>query len=428
MSSPGVLRLALPALGALAAEPLYLLVDTAVVGHLGAVQLGALGIGGSLLAQVAAQCNFLAYGTTGRAARRFGAGRRADAVAEGVQATWIAIGIGLLIVLVGELLAGPATALLAGDSHSVQHSAAHWLRIAVCGAPAILISLAGNGWLRGVQDTRKPLYFVVSANALSAILCPVLVYGAGMGLAGSAVANVCAQTLGAALFLQALLRSGVSLRPHWSTIRAQLVLARDLVARTLGMQACFLAAAAVAARMGTAQIAAHQVALQLWNFLALVLDSFAIAAQALVGGALGAGNASRARSVALLVARYGGYAGLTFAGLLMAGWWVIPELFSSDHSVIAQAHVAWPWFAAMQPAAGVVFALDGVLMGASDVGFLRTLTISSALGGFLPVTLLAYALHWGLGGVWAGLTLFIVLRLIGMVWRTRGSKWALVGA
>jgi Na+-driven multidrug efflux pump len=166
----------------------------------------------------------------------------------------------------------------------------------------------------------------------------------------------------------------------------------------------------------------------LWNFLALVLDSFAIAAQALVGGALGAGNASRARSVALLVARYGGYAGLTFAGLLMAGWWVIPELFSSDHSVIAQAHVAWPWFAAMQPAAGVVFALDGVLMGAGDVGFLRTLTISSALGGFLPVTLLAYGLHWGLGGVWAGLTLFIVLRLIGMVWRTRGSKWALVGA
>lgn len=428
MSSPGVLRLALPALGALAAEPLYLLVDTAVVGHLGAVQLGALGIGGSLLAQVAAQCNFLAYGTTGRAARRFGAGRRDEAVAEGVQATWIALCIGLLIVLVGELLAGPATALLAGDSHSVQRAAAHWLRIAVCGAPGILISLAGNGWLRGVQDTRKPLYFVVSANVLSAILCPLLVYEAGMGLTGSAVANVCAQTLGAALFLQALLRSGVSLRPHWSIIRAQLVVARDLVARTLGMQACFLTAAAVAARMGTAQIAAHQVALQLWNFLALVLDSFAIAAQALVGGALGAGSAARARSVALLVARYGGLAGLTFAGLLLAGWWVIPELFSSDHSVLAQAHVVWPWFAAMQPLAGVVFALDGVLMGAGDVAFLRTLTVASGLGGFLPVTLLAYGLGWGLGGVWAGLTLFIVLRLIGMAWRTRGTKWALVGA
>jgi len=425
---PGVLRLAVPALGALAAEPLYLLVDTAVVGHLGAVQLGALGIGGSLLAQVAAQCNFLAYGTTGRAARRFGAGRRPAAVAEGVQATWLALGLGLLIVLAGQLLAGPACGLLAGGGHAVRSAAERWLRIAVCGAPCILISLAGNGWMRGVQDTRRPLVFVAAANGLSAALCPLLVYVAGWGLTGSAVANVAAQTVGAGLFLRALLAEGVSLRPDRAVVRAQLVVARDLVARTLGMQLCFLTAAAVAARMGTAQIAAHQIVLQLWNFLALVLDSFAIAAQALVGGALGAGDRVRARAVSRLVARYGGGAGLVFAVVLLAGWSVVPALFSSDHSVVAQAHVAWPWFAFMQIPAGVVFALDGVLMGAGDVGFLRTLTIAAALGGFLPMTVLAYVLHWGLGGVWAGLTLFILLRLVGMVWRTRGERWALVGA
>jgi putative MATE family efflux protein len=418
----------LPALGALAAEPLYLLVDTAVVGHLGAVQLGALGIAGSLLAQVSGQCNFLAYGTTGRAARRFGAGRRADAIGEGVQATWLALGLGLLILVVGQLLAGPACGLLAGNDHAVRSAAEGWLRIAVCGAPCILISLAGNGWMRGVQDTRRPLVFVAIANGLSAVLCPLLVYVADLGLTGSAIANVCAQTVGAALFLRALLAEGVSLRPHRATIWAQLVVARDLVARTLGMQLCFLTAAAVAARMGTAQIAAHQIVLQLWNFLALVLDSFAIAAQALVGGALGAGDSARARSTARMVAFYGGGAGFVFAALALAGWSVVPELFSSSHAVVAQAHVAWPWFAAMQIPAGVVFALDGVLMGAGDVGYLRTLTITAALGGFLPMTVLAYALHWGLGGVWAGLTLFILLRLVGMVWRTHGERWALVGA
>ncbi len=426
--SPGVISLALPALGALAAEPLYLLVDTAVVGHLGAVRLGALGIGASLLAQVSAQCNFLAYGTTGRAARRFGAGRRQDAVREGVQATWLAIGIGLLILLAGQLLAAPAASLLSGGDHAVAQAATRWLRIAVCGAPCILISLAGNGWMRGVQDTRRPLVFVGAANGLSAILCPLLVYPVGLGLTGSAIANVCAQTVGAALFLRALLVERVSLRPDRATIWAQAIVARDLVARTLGMQLCFLTAAAVAARMGTAQIAAHQVVLQLWNFLALVLDSFAIAAQALVGGALGAGDTARARSTARLVAWYGGGAGFVFAVLAMVGWSVVPALFSSDASVVAQAHVAWPWFAAMQIPAGVVFALDGVLMGAGDVAYLRTLTVVSALGGFLPMTVVAYVLHLGLGGVWAGLTLFILLRLAGMVWRTRGERWALVGA
>jgi putative MATE family efflux protein len=333
-----------------------------------------------------------------------------------------------MIVLVGQLLAGPACDLLAGGGHAVRSAAVTWLRIAVCGAPCILISLAGNGWMRGVQDTRRPLRFVVAANALSAVLCPLLVYSAGMGLTGSAIANVAAQTVGAGLFLRALVAEGVSLRPDRAVIRAQLVVARDLVARTLGMQLCFLTAAAVAARMGTAQIAAHQIVLQLWNFLALVLDSFAIAAQALVGGALGAGDRVRARSISRLVAWYGGGAGLVFAVALLAGWWVVPALFSADRSVIAQAHVAWPWFAAMQLPAGVVFALDGVLMGAGDVRYLRTLTIAAALGGFLPMTVLAYGLHWGLGGVWAGLTLFILLRLVGMVWRTHGERWALVGA
>ncbi|HEX5495315.1 MAG TPA: MATE family efflux transporter [Mycobacteriales bacterium] len=426
-----IVSLALPALGVLAAEPLYVLVDTAVVGHLGALPLGALGVGGVLLSQVAAQGNFLAYGTTGRAARLFGAGRRADAVAEGVAASWLAVTLGLVVAALGELLANPAAHLVAG-SGAVARAAERWLRVAVLGAPFILLTVAGNGWMRGVRDTRRPLRYVVGANLLSAALCPLLVYPAGLGLTGSAVANVVAQVTGAALFTRALLTElaaeGVPVRPRAATVRAQLVVARDLVARTLGMQACFLVAAGVAARMGTAQIAAHQIALQLWTFLALVLDSFAIAAQALVGTALGAGDQAGARATAGAVARLGGLAGAVFGLALLAGWSALPAVFTPDASVVAQAHLAWPWFAGMQPVAGVVFALDGVLLGAGDVRYLRTLTVAAGLLGFLPATLLAYALHLGLGGVWAGLTLFVLIRLVGMLRRTRDPRWALPGA
>src|SRR5687768_11906263 len=214
----GVLSLALPALVVLAAEPLYLLVDTAVVGHLGAVPLGGLAVGGVLLAWAAALLNFLAYGTTARAARRAGAGDRAGAVAEGVQATWLALGLGLAVIVFFQLLAGPLTRLLAGGPGAVADAGEQWLRVAGLGAPLLLISLAGNGWLRGVQELRRPVRYVLAGSLLSLILCPLLVYPAGLGLAGSAVANVAGQALTAALFVRALLREDAAWRPRPAAI------------------------------------------------------------------------------------------------------------------------------------------------------------------------------------------------------------------
>jgi putative MATE family efflux protein len=287
--------------------------------------------------------------------------------------------------------------------------------------------LAGNGWMRGVQRTREPVWIVLGANALSAALSPVLVYSAGLGLVGSAIANVAAQAVGATLFLRALRRSGVSLRPDRGVMRAQAVLGRDLIIRNAAFQIAFLTAAGVAARMGAAQIAAHQIGLQLWDFTALLLDSFAIAAQSLVGAALGAADAATARAVAWQVARWGFYAGLAFAVVFGAGWFVVPEIFTSAPDVLAQAHVLWGWFIGMLPAAGLVFALDGVLIGAGDVGFLRTITVIGAIGAFAPLNIAALELHWGLGGVWAGLAAFVGVRLVGMVWRTRGERWQVVG-
>ncbi|GAA1606489.1 MATE family efflux transporter [Actinoplanes couchii] len=419
--------LALPALVVLAAEPLYVLVDTAVVGHLGPVPLAAVAIGGTVMSMGVWFGTLMAYGTTGRAARRFGAGDRAGAVGEGVQASWLALGLGVLLAVLGTVASEPLAAVIAGDPETAA-AAAGWLRIAVLGAPGLLLAAAGNGWMRGVQDTRRPLWIVLGANVLSAVLCPVLVYPAGLGLTGSAIANVTAQTLGGLLFLAALIRETRELRPIPSVIVRQLVLGRDLLIRGAAFQACFLSAAAVAARFGVASVGAHQIVLQLWFFAALVLDAVAIAAQSLVGAALGAGDTDEARDVARRVTLAGGLAAVGFALAMLAGSSVIPRLFSPDASVHAQAAIIWPWFVALLPVAGIVYALDGVLIGAGDVAFLRTLTVVSALFGFLPAIWLAYALDLGLGGVWAGLGLFTFARFAGLTWRWRSPHWLITGA
>ncbi|WP_158892371.1 MATE family efflux transporter [Amycolatopsis anabasis] len=419
--------LAIPALGVLAAEPLYVLVDTAVVGHLGAVPLAGLALGGVVLSQVSTQLTFLSYGTTSRTARLHGAGRRADAVSEGVQATWLAVAVGLVLLVAGQLLAAPIARALSGDAETAG-AAVSWLRIALFGAPLILITMAGNGWMRGVQDTVRPLRFVLAGNGISAVLCPVLVYAADWGLEGSAIANVVAQVISAGLFVRALVREKVPLRPRPAVMRAQLGLGRDLVLRSLAFQACFVSAAAVAARTSTEAVGAHQVVLQLWTFLALVLDSVAIAAQSLIGAALGAGSEAEARGVAGQITRYGLVFGCVLCLLFAAVSQVLPHAFTSDPGVLAEVPHAWWFFVALQPVAGIVFALDGVLLGAGDAAFLRTATLLSAGAGFLPLIWLSLAFGWGLAGIWTGLTAFMLLRLAAVVVRWRSGSWAVVGA
>ncbi|UZJ26525.1 MATE family efflux transporter [Rhodococcus antarcticus] len=425
-----ILGLALPALPVLAAEPLYLLVDTAVVGRLGAVALGALAVGAVVLAQVSTQLTFLSYGTTARAARLHGAGRRTDAVAEGVQASWLAGGVGIVLLALVQLVAGPVTRLLAGGGE-LAAQAEGWLRIASLGIPLVLVTLAGNGWMRGVQDTVRPLRYVLIGNGVSAVVCPVLVLGVGWGLPGSAVANVLAQVLSAGLFLRALAverRAGaVSLRPDPRTIGAHLVLGRDLVLRSLAFQACFLSAAAVAARSGTAVVAAHQVVLQLWTFTSLVLDSLAVAAQALVGAALGAGRTAGARALAWRVTRWSAVFAAVIAAGFAAAHSVLPRVFTPDPAVLAQVPDAWWFLVAVVPVAGVVFALDGVLLGAGDAAFLRTATLGCAVLGFLPLIWLSELAGWGLRGIWAGLTAFVVLRMATVVARVRSDRWVVAG-
>ncbi|MGV0800596.1 MATE family efflux transporter, partial [Mycolicibacterium elephantis] len=282
------------------------------------------------------QMTFLSYGTTARSARFFGAGDRRAAVVEGVQATWLALGVGAVVVLAVQAFAVPLVSLLAGDADGgeIADTAMPWVRIAIFGVPAILVSAAGNGWLRGVQDTVRPLHYVVTGFGVSAVLCPLLVYGwLGMPrleLAGSAVANVVGQWLAALLFFRALLVEKVPLGIQPAVLRAQIVMGRDLILRTMAFQACFVSAGAVAARFGAAAVAAHQVVLQLWNFLALVLDSLAIAAQSLVGAALGAGQLAHAKSVAWRVTIFSTLAASVLSIVFAVGASVIPAVFTDD--------------------------------------------------------------------------------------------------
>jgi putative MATE family efflux protein len=334
-------------------------------------------------------------------------------------------------VVVGQLVVRPVAEAL-GNGGAIAEGAVSWLRVALIGAPLLLVTLAGNGWMRGVQDTARPLRYVLAGNAVSAVACVVLVHGIGafpgLGLVGSAWANVLGQCVGAGLFLGALVReSRGSWRPRPAALRAQLTMGRDLVARSLAFQACFLSAAAVATRFGAPVAAAHQIVLQLWSFMALVLDAIAIAAQSLVGAALGAGDAGRARALAARVTRYGLVLGVGFGVLFAALSGVLPPVFTPDAAVLAAVPIAWWFFAALQPVAGVVFAIDGVLLGAGDAAFLRTWTLLAAVVGFLPLIWASLAFGWGLAGIWSGLAAFMLVRLVAVLLRVRGGRWAVTG-
>ena len=420
-----VLRLALPALGVLAAAPLYLLLDTAVVGRLGEGDLAALGAATTIQAVVTTQLTFLSYGTTARSARLFGAGEKTAAIAEGVQATWVALAVGLVLSCIIVLLAPQFTLWLAADEF-VAREATTWLRVAGCGIPLILMTMAGNGWLRGVQNTRLPLYFTLMGVVPSAVLVPFLV--GHFGIVGSAWANLVGETLTSTAFVTCLCRwHRGSWKPQLKVMKKQLVMGRDLIARSLSFQIAFLSAAAVAGRFGSASLAAHQVLLQLWSFLTMVLDSLAIAAQALIGAALGAASARLARSVGYRITLWSTVVAAVMAVVFGAGYSVIPRIFTQSPAVLDVMTLPWWLMVSMIVLGGVVFALDGVLLGAGDVAFLRNATMAGVLTGFVPGVWLALVFDAGLAGVWMGLVAFMVLRLGFVVWRFTSMKWARQG-
>jgi putative MATE family efflux protein len=418
-----ILRLALPALGALAAEPLYLLADTAIVGHLGTPQLAALALAATVLGGAVSLCIFLTYGTTARVSRLHGAGDDQAAHLLAAQALWLALAIGVAVAAVIAVAAPVLVGALGGDGH-VADLAVRYLRIAVLGLPMALIALAGQGWLRGVGDLRSPLVIVVAANAVNIVLELLFVYGFGWGLDGSAAGTVVAQLGMGAAFAVLLLRAPApSRRPDLARIRSLTSIGAQLFVRTAALYACFVLATAMCARIGAATVAAHQIAFQLFTFLALVLDAIAIAGQVIVGRALGAGDADEAFAAARRMIELSLAAGLVIGGVFLALADVIPRAFTSDQDVIDQAHDLWPLFCALWPVAAVVFALDGILIGAGDTAYLAAAMVV-AFVVFLPLVLVADTV----AGVWAALDVLMLARLATLGGRFMRRRWALVGA
>ena len=418
-----ILRLALPALGALAAEPLYLLADTAIVGHLGTPQLAALALAATVLGGAVSLCIFLTYGTTARVSRLHGAGHDEAAHVLAAQALWLALAIGVAVAAIIAAAAPLLVGALGGDGH-VADLAVRYLHIAVLGLPMALIALAGQGWLRGVGDLRSPLVIVVAANAVNIVLELLFVYGFGWGLDGSAAGTVVAQLGMGAAFAALLLRAPApSRRPNLAHIRSLTSIGAQLFVRTAALYACFVLATAMCARIGPATVAAHQIAFQLFAFLALVLDAIAIAGQVIVGRALGGGEAEAAFAAARRMIELSLAAGLVIGGVLLALADVIPRAFTSDPAVIDQAHDLWPLFCVLWPVAAVVFALDGILIGAGDTGYLAAAMLV-AFVVFLPLVLTADTV----AGVWVALDVLMLARLATLGGRFARRRWALVGA
>lgn len=416
-------------MGALAADPLLSLVDTALVGRLGAVALAALGINAAVFTTVFWLFNFLTYGTTAEVARLRGAGRPGEAARYVVQARWLAVGFGLLVMVV--LLAGaPWIVALMGGTGAVVEPALAYLRIRAFAAVPVLLVAVGHGAFRGLKDTRTPLWVALGANVVNAVASFVLIHPVGLGVAGAAWGTLGAQAGAALAFLvlgrRALPTSERRIDPV--AMRRIVRISRDLFLRTASLLTALLVTTAVAARMGTATIAAHQVARELWVMLALVLDGFAIAGQAMVGTALGAGQPERAREDARALVRWGLGAGL----LLGLGYALLegplPLVFTGDARVLEEVRGVWLVIALLQPIGGVVFVLDGILMGAADFRFLLWSTALASLGVLVPVALLSLAAGWGLGGLWAGMAAALAVRLLTATLRLRTGRWTISGS
>ncbi len=417
-------RLAVPALGALAIEPLYAMADTIIVGRLGTTELAGLAVAAQILTVLAALANFLAYATTQRLAHHRGAARADRAASVGVQALWVALVIGI-IATVGLMLTARPLAVGLGARDETADVAETYLRIRSLGMVTVLVALAAHGILRGVRDMVTPLRIVAASAIGNVIIEIVMVFGFDWGVAGAAWSTVIAQWAAVIAYLAAIRPhvAGTPRRPDASEMRALLGAGGWLVVRVAALIAALTLGTAFAARSGDATLAAHQIASTLFMVTALGLDALAIPAQTLVAEQLGSGSTSGAHHVAGRVLRSAMRAGVVLGVVVMALAPLAPWMFSSDGDVRAQATRGVLALGVLLIPGAVAFALDGILIGA---GRYRELSVDmvQALAVFaiasVPVILRP---SLGLVGVWGALTIWMVAR----AWLTHRT-WRLTDA
>tara|TARA_B100001250_G_scaffold103946_1_gene87639 strand:- start:1710 stop:2963 length:1254 start_codon:yes stop_codon:yes gene_type:complete len=417
-------------LGALVAEPLYLLADTAVVGHLGTIPLGGLAVASAALLLIYGLCFFLAYGTTATVARFTGAGEPLKASNQAIQSMWLAFFLGIAIAFLGYSAANPLLKLLGADGELL-NQARIYLRISMFGAPAMLIMLAGVGYLRGVKDTVRPLWVAIGTALLNLGLELVLIYGFNKEIGASAAATVVSQWVGALIYLvwirKAIGGYKVSFKPKFLVLIKLLRSSSELLIRNLSLTTSFIVATAMAARLGNVDVAAHEVGFQAWFFLAMSMDAIAIAAQAITGNLLGAGEAHEARLMGRRAIIWSTRIGV-FTGSLLAIFHItFAGIFSEDTAVVELAGFLLLHVAAMAPLSGIAFALDGILIGAGDQRFLaKAMSLSAVIS--ISLMLLSVAFGLGIGWIWGSIWVFMLVRSTTLYIRFRSDKWQKLGS
>ena len=426
-----ILRLAVPALGALVAEPLFLLTDTAMVGHLGAVPLAGVGVAGVVLQTAIGLLVFLAYATTPTVARRLGAGDRTGAVRAGIDGIWTALLIGVVLALVGAVTARPLLTLF-DTTPAVVDAATTYLTVSLVGVPAMLVVVAATGLLRGLQDTRTPLVVATVGFAANAGLNAVFLYALGWGVAGSAAGTVVAQWGMAAVYVVIAVRAAraadAPLRPGLAGLGRVVRSGAWLLVRNASLRVAMVATVSAAAGLGVTGLATVQIALTLFATLAFALDALAVAAQAMVGHALGAGDAGRVRAVTRRLVAFGLVAGAALGLLLALLAPVLAPVFSSDQGVRDLLPGVVLAMAVGVPLAGFVFVLDGVLLGAGDARYLALAGVANVVV-YLPLLWWAGASGAGAVGLWLAFGLgYVGARAVTLGLRAAGSRWQVTGA
>jgi putative MATE family efflux protein len=430
-----ILALALPALGALVAEPIFLLVDSALVGHLGRVPLAGLGLASAVLQTVVGLMVFLAYGTTPAVARRLGAGDRPGAISLGVDGTWLAAALGLILAAAG-FVAAPFLVGLFDAPGDVTAQASAYLRTAMLGLPAMLIVYAATGLLRGLQDTRTPLAVAALGFLANAGLNAVFIYGLHLGVVGSAVGTDVAQW-GMVLAYAAVVgrrarAEHASLRPHPRGVLGVAGAGWWLLLRTSSLRAAVLLATWAATRLGSVELAGWQLLMTVFNTLAFALDALAIAAQALIGHGLGAADVDRVRAVLRRCLEWGVGAGAVLGAVVLALSPWLGRAFTGDPHVLAVLPLGVALIALAAPLDGYVFVLDGVLIGAGDARYLAVTGVLN-LACFAPfAVLLALFAPAGRGGfalLAAAFALgYLGARALTLGLRARTPAWLVTGA
>ena len=433
-----ILALAIPSLGALIAEPLFLLTDTAMVGHLGAEALASLGLASTILTTVIGLLIFLAYATTPIVARRLGSGNRSGAISAGIDGLWLALGLGVVLGILGYAIT-PLVVSWFGAVSDVSAGAVSYLTISWWGLPGMLLVIAATGLMRGLQDTRTPLWIALAGFASNAVLNAVLIYGLGWGLVGSAVGTVIAQWGMAAVFVALVTREArtheVSLAPGVLGIQAAARSGSWLLLRTLSLRLVLIATVVVATGLGTRELAAWHIVFTIFGLLALALDALAIAAQALVGHDLGSGDLSTVRHTTSTLITWGFFAGGMLAILMGLLSPLLPFVMTSDQPLREVLVLVLVLLALTLPLSGFVFVLDGVLIGAGDGKYLALTGILN-VAMFAPFLWLASVTYWEVSGVNLGGLLmleaafgvsYIGARALTLGLRARGERWMVPG-